>query len=136
MDLLVLTHDAPGSPGTRKLFALVGEYCADASLRSDLGTPISSAPGDAWLIARDGEAVAGFCVVSSQKNGRAKLHALHAPTAAIAGTLRRAAIKQAKAGGAKEIAYTAAPSEAAALRKDGWARGQERGQYITFTKEL
>ena len=138
MDILVFTHDAPGSPKTRELFGLVGEFCASATLRAELGTPISSAQGDTWLVAqeREGEPVAGFCVVSRQKNGRARLHALLAPTAALSGALRRAAATHARAAGAKTMAHTAPSTQSAAMCKDGWRPAQVRGQYITFEKDL
>ncbi len=136
MELLKFTHDVHDLPKTRELFGLVGEFCVDPVIRAELGAPISSAAGDTWLVAKDGEAVQGFCVISMQKNGKAKLHALYAPTAALSGSLRRAATKEAKGAGAKAITYTVPAAQAEAMKKDGWTEGVARGQYLAFEKEF
>lgn len=136
MDILEFKQGGFGAPETRALFALVGEFCASASIRSDMGAPISSAQGDTWLVAKSGEAVVGFCIVSQQKNGIAKLHGLFAPSADAANKLLAAAVKAAKNAGATGMTHTAAAAHVAPLKKHGWVAGPARGQYVTYTKEL
>lgn len=121
----------------RKLFALVGEFCVDAKLRAELGAPISSAPGDIWLVGIiDGEAVTGFCALTPQKNGKARLHAFHADTHVVAKALRREAVKEAKGISANALHYTASGELTEILMHEGWAPSLTRGQYVTFEKAL
>lgn len=133
MDILKYVYEVH-TPKTRELFGLVGEFCVDPVVRAELGAPISSQPGDVWLVAMDGGEVQGFCCITLQKNGKAKLHALYAPSAATVGSLRRTAVKEAKSVSANAITHIAQAAQSTTLEKEGWRAGTARGQYVTFEK--
>jgi hypothetical protein len=48
-------HD--DGPGYHEVIRLVGQYLADPVVTKHLGHPISTKPGDIWLIAKYGESV-------------------------------------------------------------------------------
>ena len=136
MNITRMYYDAQDLPKTRALFSLVGAFCVDPAVRADLGAPISSEPGDTWILAQEKDKVEGFCIVSNQKNGRARLHALYAPMARVQKALRDEAVLVAAGLGAGAIAYVAPAIRGKALGKEGWKAGTARGQYRTFEREV
>ncbi|MHB1490002.1 MAG: hypothetical protein ACYCTH_05825 [Cellulomonas sp.] len=138
MHVLVFTHcDAD----KKTLFGWIGEACASADVRNTLGAPITSSPGDTWLLAIDGEVLQGFCAITLLKSGKAKLHAFHSELSKKSGQAETALIKeavnQANKMGAKSISVVDYTERHQVYELQGWKAGVERGKHFRdYSKEL
>lgn len=137
-EILKFTHD--DGPEYQALFDFAGWFYSNPVIPARLGAPISTKPGDIWLVAKEVDKPAGCCVITLHKNGAAKLHGLYvapyeADNALYLALVHRAAEEVAAVQG-KLIRHTTLPKFAGWMTKDGWKPGQARGKYITFEKEL
>lgn len=136
--VLVFTHcDAD----KKELFGWIGEACASAEVRNALGAPITSTPGDVWVLAIDNEALQGFCALTLQKSGKARLHAFYSElskqSVQVETTLIREAVKQANKMGAKTISVVDYIERHRVYELQGWKAGMERGnRFCDYSKEL
>lgn len=138
MKTLTFTHS---DTEKKELFAWIGEACASAAVRNELGAPITSTPGDIWILAVEGEALHGFCAVTVQKNGKAKMHGFYSDLSGKAGMaesmLIPAAEQQAMALGAKSIHVVDFVERRRVYEFQGWKAGIERGKrFRDYSKEL
>ena len=127
-------------PDYQALISLAGWFTSNPVISARLGAPISTRPGDIWLVAKEGDKPSGCCVITLHKNGAAKLHGLYvvpyeADNALYLALAHRAAEETAAAQG-KLIRHTTMPKFSGWMTQDGWKPGQSRGKYITFEKEL
>ncbi|MBU2772608.1 hypothetical protein HMI48_01360 [Acidithiobacillus ferrooxidans] len=137
-EILKFSHD--DGPDYQVLIGLVGHFISNPVIPARLGAPISTKPGDIWLVAKEAEKPSGCCIITLHKNGAAKLHGLYvapyeADNALYLALVRRAAEEVAAAQG-KLIRHTTLTKFADWMTQDGWKPGQARGKYITFEKEL
>lgn len=137
-ELLKFIHD-DGSD-YQALISLAGHFISNPVIPARLGAPITTKPGDIWLVAKEGDKVTGCCVITLHKNGAAKLHGLYvAPYDAenpLYLTLVHRASEEVAVAHGKLIRHTTLPKFAAWMTQDGWQSGQTRGKYITFEKEI
>lgn len=63
----------------RRLFALIGEFCASATVRKALGCSISSQPGQVWYVAVKGRVICAFGSIRLHKSSGLLRH-LYSPT--------------------------------------------------------
>nr|EES51962.1 MAG: hypothetical protein UBAL3_95390023 [Leptospirillum ferrodiazotrophum] len=137
MDVLRFPHD---DKNKRDLFGWIGEVCASASVRAELGAPVTSAPGDVWFVAVEGKRLLGFCGVSILKNRKAKLHGMVvlAPSQkSIEETLKTMAEVEAIGHGATEILVVDKETRQKEYEGQGWKVIGDRGkQYRLFSKAL
>ena len=136
-EILKFTHD--DGPEYQALISLVGHFIGNPVIPARLGAPITTKPGDIWLVAKESDKPCGCCVITLHKNGAAKLHGLYvapyeADNALYLALVHRAAEEVMAQG--KLIRHTTLPKFADWMAKDGWQPGQTRGKYITFEKEL
>ncbi|MHB8199554.1 MAG: hypothetical protein ACYDD9_01910 [Acidithiobacillus sp.] len=137
-EILKFIHD--DGPDYQALISLAGWFYSNPVIPARLGAPISTKPGDIWLVAKEDDKPAGCCVITLHKNGAAKLHGLYvapyeADNALYLALVHRAAEEVAAAHG-KLIRHTTLPKFAGWMTQDGWKPGLTRGKYITFEKEL
>ncbi len=59
MRIETFTH-SPRRDQNRRLFGLIGEFCANDAIRKILGAAITSRPGQVWFVALEGRAVLAF----------------------------------------------------------------------------
>ena len=138
MHVLVFTH---GDTDKKELFGWIGEACASAEVRNTLGAPITSSPGDTWLLAIDGGVLQGFCAITLLKSGKAKLHAFHSELSSKSGqaetALIKEAVKQAKNLGANSINVVDYTERHKVYEMQGWKAGVERGKrFRDYSKGL
>ena len=137
-EILKFTHD--DGPEHQALFSLVGHFISNPAIPARLGAPISTKPGDIWLVAKEGDKPCGCCVITLHKNGAAKLHGLYvAPYKAdnaLYLTLVHGATEEVAAAQGKMIRHTTLPEFAGWMTKEGWKPGRVRGKYTTYEKEL
>ena len=139
MDILRFEHDEKHK---RELFGWIGEACASAAVRAELGGPITSSPGNVWFLAVEGKRLLGFCGVSvSPKTKKAKLHGMVVlePTknGAIEETLHTSAEIEAMGRGAGELLSVDKEEKRKTFETLGWKAIGERGkQYRIFSKTL
>ena len=138
MEIIRFIHD--DGPDYQALISLVGHFINNPVIPARLGAPISTKPGDIWLVAKEGDKPSGCCVITLHKNGAAKLHGLYAAPYeadnALYLDLVHRAVEEVAAVQGKFIRHTTLPKFAGWMTKDGWQPGQTRGKYITFEKEL
>jgi len=137
-EILKFSHD--DGPDYQALISLVGHFISNPVIPARLGAPISTKPGDIWLVAKEGDKPAGCCIITLHKNGAAKLHGLYvapyeADNALYLALVHRAAEEVAAAQG-RLIRHTTLPKFAGWMTQDGWKPGLTRGKYVTFEKEL
>lgn len=136
MKFITLHH----SPEQKKdLFALIGEYCASAEVRANLGGPISSSAGHTWLIALDGDLVAGFAAIHPLKSKDcavlAHLYAVDGRDSTRAALMQRAEKLAAKTG-MTNLKTVERLELRQTLQKAGWAHTTTKGSFGTFEKRL
>lgn len=131
-------HD--DGPEYQTLIRLAGHFLTNPVIPARLGAPITTKPGDIWLVAKVDDKPTGCAVITLHKNGAAKLHGLYvAPydaDNALYLTLVHRASEEVAAVQGKLIRHTTLPKFADWMTKDGWQPGHSRGKYITFEKEL
>ena len=137
-EILKFIHD--DGPNYQALLGLAERFTSNPVIPARLGAPISTKPGDIWLVAKGGDNPSGCCVITLHKNGAAKLHGLYvapyeADNALYLALVHRATEEVAAEQG-KLIRHTTLPKFAGWMTRDGWKPGQSRGKYITFEKEL
>ena len=138
-EILKFIHD--DGPDYQALVSLAGWFYSNPVIPARLGAPISTKPGDIWLVAREGDKLTGCCVITPYgKKGTAKLHGLYvapyeADNARYLALVHRATEEVAAAQG-QLIRHTTLPKFSGWMTQDGWKPGQSRGKYITFEKEL
>ena len=137
-EILKFTND--DGPEYQALISLVGHFIGNPVIPARLGAPITTKPGDIWLVAKEGDKPCGCCVITLHKNGAAKLHGLYvAPYKAdnaLYLTLLHRATEEVAAVQGKMIRHTTLPEFAGWMTKDGWKPGLVRGKYTTYEKEL
>ena len=139
MDILRLEHDEKHK---RELFGWIGEACASASVRAELGGPITSSPGDVWFVAVEGKRLLGFCGLSiSEKTKKAKLHGmvvLDPSNGLMDERLHMSAEVEAKGSGrANELLFVDKGTKQRDFENQGWKVIGERGKlYRIFSKTL
>ena len=136
-EILKFIHD----DGTEfcELLKLVGKYLANAEVNKQLGHPVSTTCGDIWLVAKDGESVVGFCIISMQKNS-ATLHGLYVmPYSHSNGLyfkLADVAAKEAWSAQRKRISHTTIPEFTDGMEKGEWKLDYSKGKFLVFTKNF
>ncbi len=138
MNILTLAHN---DCDKKELFGWIGEACANPAVRTALGAPITSTPGDVWLLAIDDQKLQGFCAITLLKSGKAKLHAFHSELSTTSGkvesSLIGAAVKQAEKMGAQSIAVVDYVERHRVYDLQGWKAGVERGKrFREYSKTL
>jgi hypothetical protein len=138
MNILVFTHNEQHK---KELFGWIGEACASAEVRNTMGAPITSTLGDTWLLAIDNEMLQGFCAITLQKNGKAKLHAFHSELSSKSGQVESAliteAVKQSGKMGAQSVSVVDYAERYRIYKLQGWKAGVERGKrFRNYSKEL
>lgn len=79
MEIRKFTHSAR-LDHNRRLFALIGEFCASDVVREALGDTIASRPGQVWFVAVKGRVVHAFGSIRMQKTtATALLRHLYSP---------------------------------------------------------
>lgn len=137
-EILKFIHD--DGPEYQALVGLAGWFYSNPVITARLGAPISTKPGDIWLVAKEGDKPVGCCVITLHKNGSAKVHGLYvapyeASNALYLDLVRRASEEVAAAKG-KFLRHTTLPKFAPWMTQDGWTSGQSRGKYVTYEKAL
>lgn len=137
-EILKFIHD--DGPSYQALITLAGHFTSNPVIPARLGAPITTKPGDIWLVAKEGDKVSGCGVITLHKNGAAKLHGLYVTpydaSNALYLTLVHRATEEVAAMQGKLIRHTTLPKFADWMTKDGWQPGQTRGKYVTFEKEI
>lgn len=136
MEYEVLSHGNPEQK--RRLFCLIGEYFASASIRREFERPMSSDEAYTWIVALDGDTVAAFSAIKIAKNGNAELvHAYTFPAYRCQGINRHMGemrIELAKQLGAKSVHTTIDPARLA--KYSGFAPDIQKGKWLVIKKVL
>ncbi len=139
MDVLRFEHDEKHK---RELFGWIGEACASAAVRSELGSPITSRPGDVWFLAVEKKRLLGFCGVSLfPKTKKAKLHGMvvldPSKNGATEEALHTSSWIEAMGHGVEELQTVDKEEKRTFLEGQGWKVVGNRGkQYRIFSKTL
>lgn len=138
MKIKLYRHD---DSNKRELFSVVGEACVSIDVRNAIGNPITSSPGDTWLVAMDGDSLCGFCILSFLKSGNANLHGFYVAETALAVTvdarLREAAEKEAGKQGSHEIRTIDFERRRLVYETRRWSVAGQRGkQFLLYTKQI
>lgn len=136
MEYKILSHADKAQ--RRELFALIGEYFASAAIRRDLGRPMSSDDSYTWIIAMDGDTVAGFSAIRLYKDMVAELvHAYTMPDYRGQG-INKAMVdlrmEVAKQLGAKSVHTTIDPNRLS--KYPGFAPKTTKGKWLVIRKVL
>ena len=61
-EILKFTHD--DGPEHQALISLVGHFISNPVISARLGAPITTKPGDIWLVAKEGDKPCGCCIIT------------------------------------------------------------------------
>jgi len=121
-----------------ELYALIGPWVVSRTLHEKLGMPITSEPGDIWLVSVDknGNPI-GFVQMHQFKNGNVHLRYLHGQTKPTRRALIKKSEEVAKAADAPMI-YTNDRADKDIWAAQGYAQrpGQRRGDFVKWEKTL
>lgn len=138
LEILILRH--ANAEEKKRLFCLIGEYFADPDLRRQFGRAMTSTPEYTWIVALDGEAVAGFGGLHIRKNGHAELCHSYTEKVYRGMGFNAYAIEErcriAKDAGATSIDTIVDPKRAAKYKSFGFERHAQRGKWLVMRKTL
>lgn len=139
MDMLEFTHEAKPAQN-RRLFGLIGEFCADAALRRQTGGSIDSRPGVRWFVLTDNahRNVAAFGSVWLSGVGVARLHLFcgRKRCEAHEKTVLARCLDYARAKGAKTAVLTDFARRAEFYGSLNFQAKRERGRFTTYEVTL
>ena len=135
-DVRVLEH----GKDTRELFALIGEHFASPTLRLSFGRPMTSVPGDLWLVWEVNGQVLGFAALRMKPGKSAEI--CHAWT--DEGARRKGfntwsvgrRVEMARDHGRCRVQVIIKPARAARYEALGFQPVFQRGQYTTYELRL
>lgn len=138
LDILTLRHAEVSEK--KRLFCLIGEYFADPELRRQFGRPMSSTPEYTWLVAMDGENVAGFAGLHINASKNAELvHSYTLPSYRGQGFNEwaiEARCELARAQGAKRVAVTIDPARALKYKRHGFEWSINKGRWAVYWRKF
>ncbi len=136
MEYLILRHKEKEE--RTKLFSLIGEYFASASIRREFGRPMSSDDTYTWIIALYGNSVAAFAALRVARNGNAELcHAYTFPVYRCQGINRKLSemrLELAHELGAKAIYTTIDPDRL--TKYPGFVPHRRKGRWLSIEKRI
>lgn len=136
MECLILRHKEKEE--RKKLFSLIGEYFASASIRREFGRPMSSDDTYTWIITLDGVTVAAFAALRVARNGHAELcHAYTFPMYRCQGINRRLTemrLDLAQGLGVKAIYTTINPDRFP--KYPGFVPHRRKGRWLSIEKRI
>lgn len=130
-----------GDPETdEKLFCMIGKLVVNPKLHNELGSAITSLPGDLWYLYlnKEEKVVEGFCQVRQMKNGHWHLRFLYAGQLGIKtrNALIDRAIRDAKAAQAVMI-YTNDRETSGIWKLFNFVPYEkQRGSFVRWEKDL
>lgn len=89
---MIRKYSQGSSRSDRELFGFVGVLAVSKEVHDELGVPVTSEPGDIWLVARRGNRAIGFSQMRQRKNGEVHLRYLYSENLSVRRALLRTAI--------------------------------------------
>lgn len=122
----------------RRLFAMIGGYCACEATREALGIAISSRPGQVWFVAVKGRTVLAFGSIRIQGE-QALLRHLHSPAgdAEAWKAVLHDCIEHARSSRVRAVSLTDYLNMAGDYAPFGFIpQGRPKGRFTLYTLEL
>lgn len=119
---MLIRHYKHDAETTRELFGLLGEHLLSSRVHTAIGAKITSAIGDLWFVALDGNVVKGFCKLTpSKKPKEINLRAFYAfGDEAVEKALLQATATHARTMGAETIEAIEIAEKAPLFTSIGW----------------
>lgn len=121
-----------------RLLSLLGDHFASKEVQKAFGRPVGNDDTYTWVIAMDGDTVAGFSAIRIAKNGNAELRHTYVLPAyrnqGIAHHMTELRMDIAKAEGAKLVRTTIDPARMA--KYPGFIEDIRKGKWLVIKKVL